>query len=186
MYVCGLKLRFLHAEDTIKDLFREQKSLVTWKQQMTKSSTKEVNPRTITGTLSWYKILSLNGFNLIGVKPKLRKRHRKVYTSFLHRHRSQKLSKTENSLVMSKSCEELTRNHRTSTPHRSATNEITERAVRRVKEGTSAVLLQSGFDEKWWSDSMECFCFLRNVQDILADGKTPYERRFGESFKGLP
>ena len=35
---------------------------------------------------------------------------------------------------------------------------------------------------------MECFCFLRNVQDLLADGKTPYERRFGEPFKvpGIP
>ena len=31
---------------------------------------------------------------------------------------------------------------------------------------------------------MECYCHLRNVQDLLADGKTPYERRFGESFKG--
>ena len=31
---------------------------------------------------------------------------------------------------------------------------------------------------------MECYCYLRNVQDLLADGKTPYERRFGESFKG--
>ena len=31
---------------------------------------------------------------------------------------------------------------------------------------------------------MECFCYLRNVQDLLVDGKTPYERRFGESFKG--
>ena len=28
------------------------------------------------------------------------------------------------------------------------------------------------------------FCYLRNVQDLLADGKTPYERRFGEPFKG--
>ena len=35
-------------------------------------------------------------------------------------------------------------------------NEIAERAVRRVKKGTSAVLLQSGLDEKWWADSMEC------------------------------
>ena len=52
------------------------------------------------------------------------------------------------------------------------------------REGSSAVLLQSGLDDKWWSDSMECFCYLRNVQDLLADGKTPYERRFGESFKG--
>ena len=31
---------------------------------------------------------------------------------------------------------------------------------------------------------MECFCFLRNIQDLLSDGKTPYGRRFGESSKG--
>ena len=31
---------------------------------------------------------------------------------------------------------------------------------------------------------MECSRYLRNVQDLLADWKTPYERRFGESFKG--
>ena len=55
--------------------------------------------------------------------------------------------------------------------------------MRRVKEGTS-VLLQSGLDEKWWADSVECYCYLRNVQDVLADGKTPYESRFGEPFKG--
>ena len=30
------------------------------------------------------------------------------------------------------------------------------RAVRRIKERTSAVLLQSGLDENWWADSMEC------------------------------
>ena len=78
----------------------------------------------------------------------------------------------------------LSWNRRTSTPHRSETNGIAERAVRRVKEGTSAVLLQPGLDEKWWSDSVECYCYLRNVQDLLADGKTPHERRFGESFKG--
>ena len=41
-----------------------------------------------------------------------------------------------------KSCEELSWNHCSSTPHRSETNGIAERAVRRVKEGTSAVLLQ--------------------------------------------
>ena len=44
------------------------------------------------------------------------------------------------------------------------TNGIAERAVRRIKEGTSAVLLQSGLDEKWRADSMECCCYLRNVQ----------------------
>ena len=31
---------------------------------------------------------------------------------------------------------------------------------------------------------MECYCYLRDVQDLFADGKTHYERRFGEPFKG--
>ena len=67
---------------------------------------------------------------------------------------------------------------------RSETNGIAERAVRRVKEGTFAVLLQSGLDEKWWADSMECYTYLRYIQDLLSFGTTPYERRFGEPFKG--
>ena len=63
-------------------------------------------------------------------------------------------------------------------------NGIAERAVRRVKEGTSAVLLQSDLNESWWADSMECYTYLRNVTDLLSDGKTPYERRFGKPFEG--
>ena len=27
---------------------------------------------------------------------------------------------------------------------------------------------------------MECYIYLRNVTDLLSDGKTPYERRFGQ------
>ena len=61
---------------------------------------------------------------------------------------------------------------------------VLRKAVRRVKEGTSAVLLQSGLNESWWADSMECYTYLRNVTDLLTDGKTPYERRFGQTFKG--
>ena len=53
-----------------------------------------------------------------------------------------------------------------------------------LKEGTSAVLLQSGLDENRWADSMEFQCYLRNSQDRLSDGKTPFERRFGEPFEG--
>ena len=55
-----------------------------------------------------------------------------------------------------------------SRPHRSETNGIAERAVRRVKEGTSAVLLQSGLDDKWWADSMECYCYLRNIRSVCS------------------
>ena len=53
-----------------------------------------------------------------------------------------------------------------------------------MKEGTSAVLLQSGLDEKCWADSRECYGYLRNIQDLLSDGKSPYERRFGMPFDG--
>ena len=56
--------------------------------------------------------------------------------------------------------------------------------MRRAKEGTSAVLLQSGLNESWWADSMECYTYLRNVTDFLSDGKTPDERRSGQPFKG--
>ena len=31
---------------------------------------------------------------------------------------------------------------------------------------------------------MECYIYLRNVTDPLSGGKTPYERRFGQPFKG--
>ena len=55
---------------------------------------------------------------------------------------------TDNSLEFGKSCEDLSWNHCALTPHRSETNGIVERAVRRIKEGTSAVLLYSGLDEK--------------------------------------
>ena len=83
-----------------------------------------------------------------------------------------------------RACEDLSWNLCTSTPHRSETNGIAERAVRRVKGGTSALLLQSGLDQNWWADSMECYTYLRNFQDLLSDGKTPYERRFGQPCKG--
>ena len=59
-----------------------------------------------------------------------------------------------------------------------------QRAVRRVKEGTSAVLLQSGLYENCWADSIECYCYLRNIQDHLSDGKTPCEWRFGIPLNG--
>ena len=102
---------------------------------------------------------------------------------FLEPNRKPKVICTDNSLEFGK-CEDLSWNHCTSTPHRLETNGIAERVVRRVKEGTSAVLLQSGLNESWWADSMECYTYLRNIQDLVSDGKTPCERRFGEPFNG--
>ena len=45
-------------------------------------------------------------------------------------------------------------------------------------------MLQSGLNEYWWADSTECYWYLRNIQDLLSDGKTPYEIRFEELSKG--
>ena len=104
---------------------------------------------------------------------------------FLEPERNPKVIYTDNSLEFGKACEDLSWNHCTSTPHRSETNGIAERAVRRVKEGTSAVLLQSGLNESWWADSMECYTYLRNVTDLLSDGKTPMKDVLGNHLKDL-
>ena len=128
--------------------------------------------------------LATQWIQLYPCKTKTSQETQRSLQKFLEPNRKPKVIYTDNSLEFGKSCEDLSWNHCTSTPHRSETNGIAERAVRRVKEGTSAVLLQSGLDENWWADSMECYTYLRNIQDLLSDGKTPYERRFGEPFKG--
>ena len=81
----------------------------------------------------------------------------KKLAKVLGTNRKSKVIYTDNSLEFGKACEDLSLNHCTSTRHRSETNGIAERAMRRVKEGTSVVLLQSGLDENWWADSMECY-----------------------------
>ena len=142
------------------------------------------NLETITDTLSWCKTLPLNGSRRICAKAKTSQETQRSLQKFLERDRKPNVIYTDNSLEHGKACEDLSWNQCTSTPHRSETTGIAERAVRRVKEGTSAVLLQSGLNENWWADSMECYCYLRNIQDLLSGGKTSYERRFGQPFNG--
>ena len=141
------------------------------------------NLETITGMQSWCRTYPPNGSRHIRAKQKLQETQRSLQ-KFLEPDRNPKVIYTDNSLEFGKDCEDLSWNHCTSTPHRSETNGIAERAVRRVKEGTSAVLLQSGLNESWWADSVECYTDLRNVKDQLSDGKTPNERRFGQPFNG--
>ena len=104
---------------------------------------------------------------------------------FLEPERNPKVIYTDNSLEFGKGCEDLSWNHCTSTPHRSETNGIAERAVRRVKEGTSAVLLQSGLNENWWADPMECYTYLRNVTDFSLMGRRPMKDVLGNHVKDL-
>ena len=73
-------------------------------------------------------------------KTKTSQETQKNLVNFLEPTRKPKVIYTDDSLEFGKSCEEVSWNHCTSTPYRSETNGIAERAVRRVK-GTSAVLL---------------------------------------------
>ena len=72
-------------------------------------------------------------------------------------------------------CEELSWNHCTSTHHRSETKwDCWESGTQNSGMDVCCILSQSDLDEKWWADSMECYCYLRNVEDLLADENTPY------------
>lgn len=91
---------------------------------------------------------------------------------------------SDNSGELIKALKELGWLHDTSTPSRSETNGVIERAVRIVKEGTSCTLVQSGFNSCWWAEAMMCFCFLKNVVDLLDGDETAYKRRFKRNFYG--
>ena len=132
---------------------------------------------------SWWQDLATQWIQAYPCKTKTSQETQRSLQKFLEPERKPKVIYTDNSLEFGKACEDLSWNHCTVTPPRSETHGIAERAVRRVKEGTSVVLLQPGLNESWWADSMECYTYLRNVTD-LSDEKTPYERRFGQPVKG--
>ena len=47
-----------------------------------------------------------------------------------------------------------------------------------LKKGHLPYCYNQVWMKKRWAESMECYYYLRNIQDILSDGKTPYERRW--------
>ena len=50
----------------------------------------------------------------------------------------------------------------------------------RIKEGTRCLLFQSGLCHAWWADATHAYCQVRNLHDVVRDGKTPYELRHNE------
>ena len=145
---------------------------------------KDVCLYTIIDTLSWYEIWQLNGLNHIRVKEKTSQETERSSRKFLEPPEA----RNEKTLTIQWNLANLVKTYPgiVVRQHLSVQRQkgIAERAVRRIMEGTSVVQLQSGLDEKWWADSMECYCYLRHTQDLLFDVKTPFEWRFGEPFKG--
>ena len=145
--------------------------------------------------IAHHKILDENGesrnnhryavvVNLIRVKRKLRRRRKGVYESLSSRRKSRKscpLTFLWNLAMLVKIYHGILVRVYPIDPKQMV---WLNRAVRRIKEKKSAILLRSSLDEKWWAVSMECYRYLRSVQDLQADGRTPYERRFGDSSQG--
>ena len=103
---------------------------------------------------------------------------------FLEPTRKPQVICTDDSLEFGKSCEELSWNHCASTPHRSQTNGIAERAVRRVKRGhlrccCSPVWVTNGGRVPW---NVTAICETFKISCLT--GRTPHERRFGMPFGG--
>ena len=91
---------------------------------------------------SWYKTWQLNGSRLNRVKTRNSQETQKELAKVLGaRDWKPEVIYTDNSMEFGKACEDLSWIHCSSTPHRSETNGVAERVVRRVKEGTSVVLL---------------------------------------------
>ena len=133
---------------------------------MTKSSMKVMNLETIID-----KDLATQWIQFHPCKTKTSQEVERSLRKFLEPSEKPKIS-TDSSLEFG----ELTWNHCTSTPQRSEANGIAERAVRKIKEGSSAVC---SYNPDWMKNGD-----LRNIQHLLAGGKTPYEMRSGEPFKG--
>ena len=49
---------------------------------------------------------------------------------------------------------------------------------------TAIALVQRGRPDEWSDCAMECSCYLRDVQDKMADGTTAFEKRFGKTSDG--
>ena len=77
---------------------------------------------------------------------------------------------SDSSLEFITACDELNWHRERSTLHRSETDGIAEVYDER-KKAPSSVSVQSGLHVSWWAETMECYCYVRNVQDLLADGQ---------------
>ena len=159
--VKGPKLQGRHAEDAMAKPYLVLKILVTLITADHKVPSENCESRNNHRYAVVVQDLVTQWIQAFPCKNKTSQETQRSLQKFVEPERNPKVIYTDNSLEFGKACEDLSWNHCTSTPHRSETNGIARRAVRGVKEGTSAVLLQSRLNESWWADSMECFTYLR-------------------------
>ena len=107
-----------------------------------------------------------------------------LFQNFLGPFTKAKYVHTDGSMEFQEALDQFEIPHDASTPYRPETNGVAERAVRIVKEGTACTIAQSGWQENWWTDAMRCYCFLRNVTDVVRNGRTPFQARYGQPYQG--
>jgi hypothetical protein len=71
-------------------------------------------------------------------------------------------------------------NHDASIPGDSQSDGIAENNNRDIKMGTASLLAHAGVPLAYWPLALPCYCFGRNV--AIADGTSPYCKRFGGNF----
>ena len=54
----------------------------------------------------------------------------------------------------------------------------------RDTDGTVLDISETGLSDGCWSEAVERSCYLKDIQDSLADGRTPYVMRFHARFDG--
>ena len=119
----------------------------------------------MTSSLSRNKISQFSGYH--PCETNLHRRRTRILRNLLEPSQKPKVIFPNDLWEFDKFCKVLTWNHRKGTTSWMKRQEIAERAVRRVKEETSAVILQSGSDDKWRSDPTECYYYLQNVENLL-------------------
>ena len=180
----GPKSQGHRAEDALAESYLVQKFLVTSSQQITKFSVKVVNLVTIIDMQSWCKTWPPNGSSRVRAKQKLLRKPRDACKSSWSQMGSLKsftLTIPWNLARLVKIFPGISvRRHHTDQKHMG----LLEEQCAEQKKAPLLYCCNQVWMKSWWSDSMECYTYLRSIQDLLSDGKTPYERRFGEPFKG--
>ena len=104
---------------------------------------------------------------------------------FLEPKRKPEVIHTDNSLDLGKSCGDQAWNHHTSTSYRSETNGIAaESRSTSKRRGTSAVMLHSGLDEKWWQIPWNAFAICEIFKTSWHVGKFLMKGRSANHLKG--
>ena len=153
------KERGLLAGDVLVKSGPERNILVTWFQRFTKFSVKKVNRETIIDTLLWYESWQHSGYNHTQVQQKLLRKRRRACKSFGADKETKSHLHWQFLWIWQNPVETypgiIVRQRHTNRKHMGL---LREKCAEQKK---GHLQLQSGLDNEWWADSMECYCYLQ-------------------------